>query len=679
MNKIFLNLFNTIYSKTEQYNLKCFKHGILVKTDDDELADYIVLNYRRDYTGNFLDFENVESMSELELRMEQTLHYMTTYGTNFESEFVYIPKDLGKPCLDDLNVNYTKFIVIDSVDDLRTLYAEMEEIAHKNCAMSLETINHIVQFYELDNYATIGDWRSIRNKELKLYLFKRMLINEHYDFAKELTPEEVLRVLIFLATGYTLKIKNEQCLNAIFYGYNITLRNKLLEEYVKCNGTLGLAKIYNRNKKFFLCLKNSGNCSIINRVSKEAKKIPKTVRNIGYYDDIESLLKNITQKGCVDYIVNNIDISNVSKLLCEAKTSSKIKAYNALNSKIREMVGYSTSTFNSTKEKQNLAKIYTVRNGTAFVTEKGRTERRAFNPLKACIVLKALSDSIVQDYSKIFYNKVVCVPHECEYALPVSEKQFLGNVPNYSKFRLTNATKSLVVGIYWEEDVDLDFSGLFYVNDQSFKIGFDGNHKRNNPQILFSGDMTTLNYQGKACEAILINSESMTKDDILKVSLQLNDYSCSYNSHNVKFFIASVGSNNMNGSKQYIVDPNDILFSIKVETNPKRVQTDLGVLTFNFTEGWLYTAFKSSFSKSNVSHHASYTENYIDALTTSDLLTLRSLITRCGGVVVDTPTYNATCIKKDGNTETTVKIECDYDFSPENLSKEIFLKLLIDK
>ncbi|WP_394675124.1 hypothetical protein [uncultured Chryseobacterium sp.] len=76
-------------------------------------------------------------------------------------------------------------------------------------------------------------------------------------------------------------------------------------------------------------------------------------------------------------------------------------------------------------------------------------------------------------------------PEGVEFALPSSEKMFVGNIPSGTRFY----GERLAVGIYWENSwgaYDLDLSGLNIAG----KIGWNAAHKPHGGQLMYSGDMT---------------------------------------------------------------------------------------------------------------------------------------------------------------------------------------------
>ena len=83
-------------------------------------------------------------------------------------------------------------------------------------------------------------------------------------------------------------------------------------------------------------------------------------------------------------------------------------------------------------------------------------------------------------------NKKIFIPKDIEYALPTSEKMYVGNIPTGSKFY----GKRLAVGIYWKNEWgahDLDLSG----QNLRGKIGWNAGYGEDDGALMYSGDITS--------------------------------------------------------------------------------------------------------------------------------------------------------------------------------------------
>ena len=95
--------------------------------------------------------------------------------------------------------------------------------------------------------------------------------------------------------------------------------------------------------------------------------------------------------------------------------------------------------------------VYRIRNGKSWTTTNDVSKKVAKeNYEKILSYLKGKYD---------LSDKKIFLPKGIKYALPTSEKMFVGNIPTGTRF----TAKKMAVGIYWEDAwgaSDLDLSGM---------------------------------------------------------------------------------------------------------------------------------------------------------------------------------------------------------------------------
>jgi len=151
-------------------------------------------------------------------------------------------------------------------------------------------------------------------------------------------------------------------------------------------------------------------------------------------------------------------------------------------------------------------------------------------------------------------------PHT-KIALPISEKNFIGNYPMGSEFNHSN----LIIGIYWKNNqnrVDLDLSCVDIVG----KIGWDSHYYRD--KIIFSGDITDA--PNGANEYLNLGSIDTPK------LIQVNYFNFSSNKHEVEFDII-VGFNDDNTKEGPMLRSENVIVSMKTSINSSKTKT-LGVV-----------------------------------------------------------------------------------------------------
>jgi len=400
-----LELFNVIENNTinNKYNLNT-DYGYFHFSNGNDLIieDYFKNNKLngKDLNKTFhKSWDTVKNTSKEILAIHQIMHYISTYGSNFESD-VYIPNEiLELPQKDNIKLLYINSVNSDDIIEkcLNLLYTGI--------ALKQDTIDKIfkILFY-LDYKFTSNDIDSIKNKEALCLVADICNIMPN-------NPEEFLRYLIFKSTGSTLLIKSNDLLedikNSDFNPYEYFIRYDLIK----------LSQIFNRFKPIFLAFKYKDSTSkIINKISKLSKKYHKPL-----------LKENILNK------VSMYDLNLYRDILKKAKIFELIKALNSL------------------RNYYSKGKFYLIRNGKSWYKDDHKGHSK-FIKTNIEVILEEIK-------SRTQYNKTVYLPNDIEYNLPTSEKQMIGNIPFGTKFK----GDKLIVGVYWENSYganDIDVSAI---------------------------------------------------------------------------------------------------------------------------------------------------------------------------------------------------------------------------
>lgn len=380
INNLSLSLFNSVLSGTDGKASFCKKHGVYVPANA-EYATETILSFisEKSLSGEDLNrtfyssWQTVLDSSRFELFIDQILHYMSTYGTNFEGE-VYIPKgELDIPKKDVLLIykigTYTE----------NELKEKALQLLQSGLALTTKTLNDVISLLDaLEHKFSYAD--KIKNKEALVIIADKFFVYPE-------STEEFLRYVVFKATESTLLIKSEKLIEEIKQSnFDVSY---LFNEY----GLSKLAAIFNRFKPIFLAFKYEKNKAVINKISKMSKKLHKPMVN--------NSLNKVTQELLTDKDNHWLENATVYALL---------KALFACYSRVNGQ-----KTF-----------IYMIRNGKGWV----KTKDSNFE------VCKANYNFIISFMNKKFNgkNKVVYIPENVDYGLPTSEKLFIGNIPFGTKF-----------------------------------------------------------------------------------------------------------------------------------------------------------------------------------------------------------------------------------------------------
>lgn len=571
-----LELFNCVVAESKGEYKILPEYGTVVEPS----ASYALADIKKFLKSKRLDskqlnetfhksWEVIKNSSREELWMHQILHYLTTYGTNFQSSFVYTPnEDLDIPQVD------TRFLVIRGLKK-EEIVEKALDLLKSGVALKKDTIDDIIEVLSDLDYEFTGK-ESIKNKEALMIICNRMGIVPS-------DPSEFVRYLIYLATGETLIIKNDDTYKKI---KEMTSQQRKYVEKALLNCSVeSLAEVFNRFKPIFLAFKKSvgRDCSnTINKISRLSKKLHVPMeRNI----------------------LNNIGYCEVTELLDQKDNLVK----NANFFQLAKCLQFLTQSFNSD------CKVYNIRNGKSWVKKKEPNTKW----LHRKIVI--LQDIISQKFGANLKGKKIYIPEGVYYSLPTSEKMFVGNIPMGSMFLTSDP---IAMGVYWENSGgarDLDLSSI-----ADGKVGWNSRYSAYEGNVMFSGDMT--NAVNGATEYIRV---AKADDDYLI----LNNVFSGNSKGSVFNIIIGKGSKI---DKSYMMNPNKVWFTTQTETIQK--QTVVGLITKHGTDNAAivlnFSSGSSQVSKSGGNNdimRKALIQRWKNCFRVDDLLDF------CGAIIVDSP------------------------------------------
>lgn len=555
MNTIFhatLRLFNAIQidkktkkKQTEELLSRTIAHGYLLqptipitKEILSAVEDVIGISGEKANAAFHKSWHKVATASIEQLVIEQILHYITTYG--FESLGIY-DKDLVYMPLEEVSfsdISHMPLTVIKALTKEEILTKIVESFG-SGIALSQETLDDIMTVIKINKYDS-HFVKDIQNRELKSLLY------DYYNLVPD-DPIEYLRFIITKVTGESLLIKNKYMISKILEKQGNTLTTLMLDGYLK-KAPLSLGSIFLRYKPLFLALKKvSNNKTFFNNLRRQAihqhRPLP-----IDYFNDITAQIKNKT-----------LDLSKFKDGLRFLSVFRKIRLAYALKYRLNPSDSI----------------VYIVRNGRGWTTDFSWKNRKELTKRAYFTVLASLVDDIYPNVN----GKTIYIPPFMHYALPATEKQFMGNFPIGS---YVVVPEDLLVGIHWEnkEDdngssyrsshssyrssVDLDLSMLSLTQ----KIGWDGHYRNNERSVLFSGDVTNAPLPHGASE--LFYMKRVHTDPFvmyLNIYRGRTDIPC-------KFLIGCEKVKNL--KRNYMINPENILASAQVKLTEK--QNILGIV-----------------------------------------------------------------------------------------------------
>lgn len=358
------------------------------------------------------------------LILKQILHYVEVYG-------------LDAPGLFDLEVTKGKTVSIANVRGVTTdeLGAMVRKLLYANAPVrELEALTEIIRHYEL-----AYDLKQVANNEARIRLYR--------DGDKFDNGDDAVRYIVYKATDDSLLIKSPKVIAAVEENAKrISLSFLAAHEAV-------LAKVFNRHKRLLIAIKNNGNKTAINRISRLSKDLHVPI--------IPAINKTFIAKALSDQIRDYAVLDQIS-------LRDKFKYLNLLEWR---RLGRSDD-------------VFVVRNGKAHL----EADRQTYAP-EQIDHLKLLVLNSAHKNLHHLKGKRILLDGNVDYGLPSTQKQMLGNLPFGTQVSVAGNT--IASGIYWENRGgarDLDLSS---VNENGERTGWGqySGYDRNNA-ITFSGDVT---------------------------------------------------------------------------------------------------------------------------------------------------------------------------------------------
>lgn len=551
-----------------------------------------------------------------QLAMEQLLHYFTTYGFEaifgaYTSDMVYVP--LEPLQLPKLDVDKFQFTVIKGYtkDELKQ---KLKDFLSTGIALKEDTQVDMTEMCKYTKFKS-KDIDTIKNKEVKIRLY--VDLNEMPE-----NPTEFLRLAIYKATDKTLIITNRKTLETIKAYSKPDEIEGLFSLYIAQHGIQSLSRIFYRFKPIFLAFRFTDGMKVkVNRIRRLAPTYHEPMK--------EDFLNSVTGR-----IKQGIKIQDVQLdySLNKANLFRKVRLAYALKFRAN---------------KNSSAILYKVRNGKGYARPYIAHQYTLYQD-----VYEKVIDNIAQSIKPKVMGKTIYIPHIVSYALPSTEKQFVGNIPMGSSIHVD---KDMMIGIHWNNvngnRTDLDLS----LTNADGKFGWDARWRSGDSAVLFSGDVTDAPLPNGASEFFYIRKQTPAT-----YLVNLNHFN--WDTQTKTPYTIIIAKEIARGLKHnYMVNPNNVLFKVKSEIGGSDTrQKMLGLLETTPTDNAFYfcetgtgnsiTVRETKYVELGRQFVYDYYKNAID---------LESILIKAGAKI------------------TRTKGKCDISLAPEDLEKDTIIKLLV--
>lgn len=433
---------------------------------------------------------------------------------------------------------------------LESITLEEVEEKVKTIAYGKSALKSETIYFIVNNFKNILDIEKVGVRQIKL-----RLIDENYKFKN---GQECLNWILWKYYGIEMLIKNKETLDKI---------NPDGSEFVVLNNNKKiLSTCFFRNKDVFLKFKKSRKlCSIINKIRKLAKTNHKPM-------PVSPWLQ-----------LDKLNDSERLNLFKNASILKLVQMYNALNNP----TGY-----------------YIIRNGKAWYK---RTIDRKVLP----VILDEIFFVIV---NKVPKDKKVFLPKGIELAMPMSEKNFIGDIPLGSYVQCKD--KNTMIGIYWRNEWGVHDLDLHAKTTNGMSLGWNCNFNTGN--IVYSGDMT--NADPEATEIMWF------KENPIESIVNVLEYNGNP-SYKMKFFLAQEYTTDFH--RNYMVDPNNIIYETEMSIENK------SDITLGFFKGGKFYFHSCQIGKGRIPNNIR--EQILEHLIGMKYLTIREVLERANVEIVDSP------------------------------------------
>ncbi len=476
-------------------------------------------------------FGTVASMPPEVYYLHQYMHYLSTYGAEelgIKDYFpTYVPDEPGK--LPEGKFPLEKVTVLRAADETE-IREELDRYALKAVSPGIK---------ELVLFTYLLDLVTVPAEAMACYEL-RVRKHKHDDTVPE-DPVSFLRYLVYCVTGETLLIKNKELTELIRQAPckdNWTARSIL-----KKTDLNKLSSIFLRYKPIFLSFKIHNGCApFINRLRRLAEKNHRPLPYVCLQNAIRIAVSG--------------DMPQFGNLVAKASNRELLKLYNSCA--MSRGAGVTD-------------RVFFVRNGKIFVRnflDRPNWDYEGDEWARLSKAKEMIFSELVKRLSSLG-RKTFIIPEYIDYALPWTERQFVGAYPYGTRITVPEDS-AFTAGIHWNNAQNMRVDLDLHLNSVRSHFGWNGSYAEES-EIIYSGDMTNAPEPEGAAEAYYISAGF---EDVLVLSV--NEYS-GPPEVGFRFFLADNDKDELL-SKAYVFSQEKALFTpVPLKFDSSELAMNLGV------------------------------------------------------------------------------------------------------
>lgn len=460
----------------------------------------------------YSDLEKIQNISAFQRVVDQSVEYSDTYGD-----------DEARELFDLLGIEYNTRN--DANEYLKSLTNHVRKLAHIKALTEEEMIDRVnghlasgiaMNKQDVMDMAEIYRWlyRFDSDELIELAEISNKEVQARAIYQTGAIPDDpfvFLRYVVYYLTGQAMLIKS----NELIQNIRTTIRESHPDDsygavrmfvHADEDMLIRLAGIFNRYKPIFLALREIDELRpYINKISKLSKKHHKPLK--------APVLTEVAN--------DEHSVEDVRKAAKNSSFQLILRAAEAL----RMRLAYDRKSYHTNE----ILQTYRIRNGKTFTKVVDSDDVRLSYEKKRILKVKLniLTDHIKEYLAEKLKGEVLVIPKNVNYALPTSNRQMIGAIPDFTYMQMDEMDDNFLFGFTWSDNIDVD---LHATNDVGTKWGWNEQHHVDG--VTYTGDMTELNDLGYASEGFYID---------LKTARNLIVSSTIYNGANKidgRFFIA---------------------------------------------------------------------------------------------------------------------------------------------
>ncbi|MGB0907577.1 MAG: hypothetical protein ACPGVT_08790 [Maricaulaceae bacterium] len=315
----------------------------------------------------------------------------------------------------------------------------------RGLAMKSEDIKLLAEI--IYAHAKTVDINAVQNNELRVQLLSSYLDTQ--KSFENVPADDLVRLIVHRYTDSTLLIKSQSVIDVIKEADEAISPDFLFQNRIK------FAQVFNRYKPIFLALKKSARSkTAVNLIARLSKTHHKP---IGMPKSRVFIADFLTARG---YPADVFDAFSI------------FDKFRILNTLAVHKAGLDSD-------------VYQIRNGKLWYQDK----KKVIAPEQIDAIETYVLSSLRRQLTHL-QDSNIKLPKHIRYGLPISEKQSLGKLPFGTVIPTQQFSKTISVGVYWENKWGAQDLDLSLIDLTGQRTGWGDAASYNRDHIQYSGDIT---------------------------------------------------------------------------------------------------------------------------------------------------------------------------------------------